>query len=247
MKVSIITTSFNSQKTILDTINSVNNQTYSNIEHIFVDGKSSDKTVEIIKNNSKRKKTLISEKDFGIYDAMNKGIINSSGDIIAILNSDDIYCDENSIKKVVDFFKKNKCEIAYSNMYIMCADLKKILRNVKSKNYSAGLFKRGWHPPHTSLFIKKTIYDEYGLFNTKYKIASDFDLMFRFIHLNKLKPKFIDNYLVMQRHGGESTKSFKNRLKGNFEILRSVIKSLSLTDLILFFPRRFIIKFKQNI
>ena len=247
MKVSIITTSFNSQKTILNTINSVNDQTYSDIEHIFIDGKSSDKTLTLIKKNSKRKKILISEKDSGIYDAMNKGIVNSSGDIIAILNSDDIYCDKNSIKKVVEFFKKNRCEIAYSNMYIMCADLKKILRYVKSKSYSEGLFKTGWHPPHPSLFVKKSVYEKHGLFNTKYRIASDFDLMFRFIHQKKIKPKFIDNYLVIQRDGGESTKSLKNRIKGNFEILRSIIRSLHPIELILFFPRRFIIKFKQNI
>ena len=177
---------------------------------------------------------------------MNKGINNSSGEIIAILNSDDIYVDNNCIKYIVEFFKKNKCDIAYSNMYFMDYSLKKIIRDYNSIPYSDGLFKKGWHPPHTSLFVKKCVYQRYGLFNTKYRIASDFDLMFRFIHLNKIKPKFFDKYLVIQRDGGESTKSLKNRLKGNFEILNSILFHLNIINLILFFPRRFFIKLKQN-
>ena len=107
MKVSIITTSFNSEKTILETIESVNNQTYSNIEHIFIDGLSTDNTLDIINENSKRSKIIISEKDNGIYDAMNKGILNSSGDIICILNSDDIYYDKNSVEILIDNLTSN--------------------------------------------------------------------------------------------------------------------------------------------
>ena len=127
MKVSIITTSFNSEKTILETIESVNNQTYSNIEHIFIDGLSTDNTLDIINENSKRSKIIISEKDNGIYDAMNKGILNSSGDIICILNSDDIYYDKNSVEILIDnLTSNNKHDIFFSNMLIKSYDLKNI-------------------------------------------------------------------------------------------------------------------------
>ena len=200
MKVSIITATYNSAKTIIDTILSVNSQDYEDIEHIIIDGKSKDNTLELIKNTPNRVVKIISEPDKGIYDAMNKGIALATGDIIGILNSDDFYTSSSVITDIVNTFQQGEYEGVYGNLeYVDENNTDKVIRYWKSKPYAKGLFKKGWHPAHPTFFVRKEVYDKYGKFNLKYKVG------------------YIPKTLVKMRLGGASNQSIKNIIKANKE------------------------------
>tara|TARA_B100000989_G_scaffold298640_1_gene288891 strand:+ start:4211 stop:4969 length:759 start_codon:yes stop_codon:yes gene_type:complete len=217
-KVSIITASYNSEATIKETIESVNIQTYPNIEHIFIDGSSTDKTLSIINSKSKRKKLVISEKDNGIYDAMNKGIELASGDIIGILNSDDIYANKNIISKIIaEFNLKNVDSLFGDLIYTKTNDLKYITRFWKSGNFKKNKFLFGWMPPHPTFFVKKSIYLKFGLFNLSFETASDYELMLRLLYKENISTTYMSEVLVKMRSGGKSNKSLYSWLKGNME------------------------------
>lgn len=215
MKVSIITATYNSSKTILDTLKSVSSQTYANIEHLIIDGLSKDDTLKVVSNFSGNPK-IISEKDNGIYDAMNKGITNSTGDIIGILNSDDYYSNEFIIEKVVKLFETTNCDLLYGDLvFIDENDKSKIKRVWKSGEYKHKDFLYGWMPPHPTFFVKKGVYEKYGLFNLNLGSAADYELMLRFMYKFKLKTSYLNEILVHFRIGGASTKNFKARIKAN--------------------------------
>lgn len=218
MKISIITATYNSSKTIKDTVVSVLNQKYTNIEHIIVDGNSQDNTLEIIQNITNRVTKIISEPDKGIYDAMNKGIDLVTGDIVGILNSDDFYSSDDIISDIIDVFQRTNCDAIYGDLeYIDANDSNKTIRHWKSKAYTKGLFKRGWHPAHPTFFVKKEIYEKYGNFNLKYRIAADYEIMLRFIEKNKIKTIYLPKTMVKMRTGGASNKSLKNIIEANKE------------------------------
>ncbi len=217
MKVSIITATFNSANTIVDTLESVRVQTYPTIEHIIVDGLSSDETLTIV-NNAQRIEQVVSEKDKGIYDAMNKGIALTNGDIIGILNSDDFYAHENVIQEVVEMFEKTGCDAVYGNLIFVHPDNpKKILRKWIAGGYDLNLFLKGWMPPHPTFFVKKSIYDQLGNFNIALRSSADYELLLRFLYVNKIKVEYLHDVLVHMRSGGQSTKSFSNRIKAHKE------------------------------
>jgi len=218
MKVSIITVVYNNEDTIKDAIESVLNQTYKNIEYIIIDGVSTDGTVEVIKSYGDKIDKFISEKDNGIYDAMNKGIKLASGDIVGILNSDDFYANNNIIEKVVKEFEDKKVDSVYGDLvYVNAKDTNKIVRYWKSKPYKKGLFTKGWHPAHPTFFVKKEIYDKYGIFNLDFKIAADYELMLRFLEKYQISNSYIPEIFVKMRLGGESNQSIKNIIKANIE------------------------------
>lgn len=220
MKISIITVCYNSQDTIRDTLESVLSQTYENYEYLIIDGKSTDSTLNIIKEYEKKfdgKLKYVSEKDNGLYDAMNKGIKMASGDIIGIINSDDILAHKNVFRKVIDKIKDN--DGVYSNLLMLDENLEKTYRLFKSKKMSK---KLGWHPPHPTLYIKKEVYGKYGYFDINYKIAADLDFMLRIIN-NDVKLKYINDYFVYMRAGGASTNGLKGYYK-NFKESYDVLK-----------------------
>ncbi|MBO1883930.1 glycosyltransferase [Capnocytophaga sp. Marseille-Q4570] len=218
MKVSIVTPTYNSAKTIVDTILSVNKQDYANIEHIIIDGGSKDNTLELIRNTPNRVKKIISEPDKGIYDAMNKGVALATGDIVGILNSDDFYNSNDVIAKVVKTFQEGEYEGVYGDLeYVDARNTNRVLRYWESKAYKEGLFKKGWHPAHPTFFVKKEVYDKYGNFNLKYKIGADYEIMLRFIEKNRIKVAYIPETLVKMRVGGASNQSIKNIIKANIE------------------------------
>ncbi|CAN5878955.1 glycosyltransferase family 2 protein [soil metagenome] len=222
MKVSIITASFNNADTIADTIRSVLAQDYPDIEYIIIDGGSSDETLKIADEFKTGISRLVSEKDNGIYFALNKGIEKSTGDIIAFLHADDIFADPNVITKVMQLFKEKNVESVYGDLhYVDRADTKKIIRNWKSGEYKHGLFSKGWMPPHPSFFLKKEMYTKFGTFNTSFRSAADYELMLRMLHKNKISTAYLPEVIVKMRVGGVSNASMKNRVKANREDKRA--------------------------
>jgi glycosyltransferase len=217
LKVSIITAAFNSEKTIYDTLQSVASQSYSNIEHIIIDGASKDSTLKVV-SEFNHLAQLISEPDNGIYDAMNKGIQLASGDIIGILNSDDVYNNEYVIQDVVDQFKSSKAEGIYGNLvFVDSINLEKIKRKWNAGNHSERKWLFGWMPPHPTFFVKRTVYQNYGLFDTSFSSSADYELMLRVIYKNKINVSYLNKILVKMRLGGKSTASINNRIIANKE------------------------------
>lgn len=217
MKVSIITACFHSANTILDTLNCIMNQSYPNIEHIIIDGGSSDDTMKIVDQFSHVTKK-ISEEDQGIYHAMNKGIAMATGDIVGILNADDIYAHTDVIKKVVDLFLDESIDAVYADLvFVDQHEPSKVKRIWKSGNYDIQQFYNGWMPPHPTFFVRKTVYEKFGNFNTRFSSAADYELMLRFLLKNKIKPAYLQETIVKMRQGGKSTSSLKNRLIANRE------------------------------
>ena len=175
MKISIITACFNSESTILDALNSLKSQEYKNIEHIVIDGASTDKTLEIINNNKIANSVIISEPDNGIYEALNKGIRASSGEIIGFLHSDDLYGNSKVLKNVADKFSQIRTDAVYGDLnYVRHADVGKIIRQWQTRDFSRDWFKYGWMPPHPTVFLKKDVYDRFGLFEETFKISGDY-------------------------------------------------------------------------
>ncbi len=218
MKVSIITSCFNSEKTIEDTIQSVVSQTYPNIEYIIIDGKSTDKTLEKVNNYRDKITKVVSEEDKGIYDALNKGINIATGDIIGFLHSDDIFAHSNVIENIVEMFQKTETSAVYADLhYVSRENTKKIIRNWKSGDYKYGMFLNGWMPPHPTVYIKKDIYNQFGIFNLDFKTAADYELMLRFFHKHKVKLTYLNEVTIKMRVGGESNATIKNRINANKE------------------------------
>ena len=241
--ISIITVCYNSESYIRDTIESVLNQTYDNIEYIIVDGESTDNTLDIIKEYEPKfngRMKWISETDKGIYDAMNKGINLAIGDIIATINSDDVYADNNVLENVIEVFNEEHCDACYGNVAMVKRDdLNQISRLWKtdSNKYFSQL-KYGWVPAHPSFFAKKRLYDEYGNFDLDFKIAADFDLICRFIEKNNIKLSYLDKTLVKMRIEGTSNNSLKAIYQGNKEAFLSLEKNGVFPYLIFLKPLR---------
>ena len=216
--ISIITISYNSVNTISDTLKSIENQTMQDFEYIIVDGGSTDGTLEII-NNCKRVDKVISEPDNGIYDAFNKGINNSTRDIIGFLNSDDVFYDENSLKIIIDSFDENiDCvfgDLVYKN------SRGRVTRIWKGSPFKKGSFRKSWMPAHPTFYCKKENYKKNGLYNDDYIIAGDFELMLRFFEKYDIKSKYIPKTLVNMRTGGISNQSIKNKFRILFEEFRA--------------------------
>lgn len=225
MKVSIITVCYNSEKTIKDTLESVLNQTYKNYEYLIIDGKSKDNTLKIVEEyipKFKGKLKIVSEKDNGLYDAMNKGIKKATGDIIGIINSDDILANRYVFETIIKSFEKNKCDGIYSNLNFL--DEKTMSKVERKFIAGSGNYKLGWHPPHPTLYLKKEVFDKFGYYNQKYRIAADYDFMLRIMKSNTLKLEYINETLVNMRTGGVSTngiKGYYKSFKESYQVLKN--------------------------
>ncbi len=216
MKISIITVCYNSASTIEDTIQSVAKQKYKDIEYIIVDGNSKDNTVDIIKQYDNVVSKWISEKDNGIYDAMNKGIGMATGEVIGILNADDIYTDEDVISNVIREFEDESVMGVYGDLkYVQKEDTSKIIRFWKSGEYKPGKFLNGWMPPHPTFYVRRSIYQKFGLYRLDMPSASDYEFMLRVIHVNQIKINYLPKVLVLMREGGKSNSSLTNRINAN--------------------------------
>jgi len=225
MKVSIITATYNSQETIEMCVKSVLAQTYSNIEYIIVDGGSKDNTLKIIKSltNNYQSVNIVSEPDKGIYDALNKGISKASGDVVGFVHSDDFLADEKSISLIVEVFLSQNVDGVYGNLhYVAFNDTNKIIRNWTSKPFKTRLLKQGWMPAHPTLYLRRSIYTEYGGFNLNYKIAADYDFILRIFKQINLKFFYLPKTIVKMRIGGASNRSLKNIILKSREDYRAI-------------------------
>lgn len=222
MKISIVTVTFNSSATVEETIQSVLAQDYPDKEYILVDGLSRDDTCRIIKKYEHQITRWVSEKDQGIYDAINKGVNMATGDVVAVLNSDDVYSGNSVLSKVMQRFLRTGCDAVYGDLvYVKRDNLNAIKRTWISGKYRDGDFLRGWMPPHPAFFVKKECYNRYGLFRTGFKTSADYELMLRFIHKHKIQLEYLPETLVKMRLGGQSNLSVKNRIEANREDRRA--------------------------
>ena len=227
MKVSIVTSVFNGATTIEDCINSVRSQTYPNIEHIIIDGCSTDGTIEIINNYKDAISKFISEPDQGVYDAMNKGIKLSTGDIVATLNSDDVYADETTVGWMMEFIQSNGLDAAYGDLvYVERNNTDEVRRFWKAGEYKMGAFYHGWVIPHPTFFCRKQVFEKYGYFNDKFQVAGDFELMLRFIEKHQITVGYLPKVIVKMRAGGKA-----NVLRGIFQGNREIIRSFRLNGI----------------
>lgn len=223
MKISIITATYNSATTIKDTLLSVNAQTYPNIEHIIVDGSSNDDTLDIVRKYGNRVSKVISEPDKGIYDAMNKGIEAATGDVIGILNSDDYFASSDVISMIASEFENDTTlKGVYTNLYYVRQDAPQtIVRHWVSKPFKEKSFFKGWHPPHPTLYLKREVYEKYGVFDLKFSLAADFELMLRFFERYKIETKYLPITTIRMRLGGATSKNWENVKKQNIECIKA--------------------------
>lgn len=209
MKISVITATYNSGSTLRDTIESVINQTYKDIEYIIVDGVSKDNTLDIAREYEPQfegKMRIISESDKGIYDAMNKGVAMATGDVVGILNSDDFYTSNDVLLQIKNTFETNDVDAIYGDIhFVNDGNLDKCIRYYSSKNFKTWKMRMGWMPAHPSFYCKKEIYTQYGAFDCSYKIGADFENLLRLLFVNKIKTKYIALDCVTMRTGGVST------------------------------------------
>ena len=198
-------------------MSSIASQSYSNIEHIIVDGLSSDNTIEIV-SQFPHVATCISEKDEGIYFAMNKGIEMATGDVIGILNADDVYAHNDVLSNVMALFENPSTDAVYGDLdFVDSNDISKVKRSWRSGAFKKNSFYEGWMPPHPTFFVRKNLYLNFGYFNTSLTSSADYELMLRLLEKNKITPTYLKDILVKMRYGGKSTASMKNRLVANYE------------------------------
>jgi glycosyltransferase involved in cell wall biosynthesis len=223
MKFSIITSSLNSANTISKTVASVFRQTYPDIEHIIIDGASTDDTLEKIRSGPNRIVKVISEQDRGIYDAINKGILNSDGDIIGLLHSDDEFGSDTIIAEIGSRFVQNSSDIVYGDLvYMSSKDPGRIIRYWKSRPFERSLINKGWMPPHPTMFIKRDAYLKYGLYDLRYRISSDYDLILRLMKIKELKFDYLPVVITKMRLGGVSNNKLENILLKSSEDYRII-------------------------
>tara|TARA_B100000768_G_scaffold171804_1_gene179437 strand:- start:155 stop:910 length:756 start_codon:yes stop_codon:yes gene_type:complete len=243
VKISIITVTYNSEKTIRTTLDSVAKQTWNDIEHIIIDGNSSDKTLEIVKKFP-HVSLVISEKDEGIYDAMNKGIRESSGDVIGFLNSDDWFYSNSVLAEIHNGFNLN-VDAVYGDLVFVKNELDKTPKRIWiSEPYKNKAFLLGWVPPHPTFYAKKSVYLQYGLFKSELMFAADFDIMCRFLEKESIVTKYLPGYKVKMRLGGATTKNITNIIKGNIEIFKS-LRANGLNPGPSFIIKKILLKMKQ--
>ena len=222
MKISIITVCFNSASTIVDALHSVAVQTYPDIEHLIIDGGSKDNTLSLIKEHGSHAAIVVSEKDAGIYDAMNKGLRLATGDVVGFLNSDDMLEHPDAIKCIAAGFSSSSLEAVYGDLvFVKPSDVSSVVRYWRPGAYIKGACTRGWMPPHPTFYVKRDLLMSIGGFDQQYKLQADFDLMLRLFEVRGMRSFYLNNTLARMRMGGATTGSLRNMIRGNLEAARS--------------------------
>lgn len=240
MRVSIITVCYNNATTIKDTIESVLRQSYEDIEHIIVDGASTDGTIEIINSYKRHVSQFISEEDNGMYEAMNKGIRMATGDVIGILNADDFFSADDVIEIMVGELNKSNTDAILGDVqFVKPDDINKVVRYYSSERFHPGSFKYGFMPAHPGFYVKRKYFEQFGYYKEDYQIASDYELLIRFLYRFKLSYRYIKKPIVTMRTGGVSNRSFKSRIVLNREILRACRENGIKTNLLNIYSKYF--------
>lgn len=222
LRISIITVCFNSELTIQDTIDSVASQTYGCVEHIVVDGGSKDSTMKIVRA-AQSVSVSVSERDQGIYDAMNKGIAMATGDVIGFLNADDMYAGPDVLEQIAKAFEDPDMDACYGDLvYVDPRDTGRIIRYWQSSPYVDGCFEKGWMPPHPTFFARRSVYERFGSFDCTHKLAADVELMMRLLAGHQISARHLSRVMVRMRIGGVTNKSLPNIFRQNREVMQAL-------------------------
>lgn len=225
MKISVITVCYNSAETIGHTLRSVREQTHGDIEHIIVDGGSNDNTLDVVKAEGPHVAKVLSERDNGIYDAMNKGIALASGEVVAFINADDFYASPAVLTTMAAAFEKSGADCCYGDLcYVSQVDPTRTVRYWCSSKFVLGSFENGWCPPHPTFFVRRAVYQRLGGFDLSFKFAADFELMARYLEAARISSCYVPEVLVKMRLGGTTSRSLSNIFKQNAEIRRALSK-----------------------
>lgn len=245
MKISVVTVVLNAASTINDALSSVASQNYCDVEHIVIDGGSTDGTLEILQQHEAIDR-LISEPDNGLYDAMNKGIQLATGDVIGLLNADDVYQHEAVLAEVAAAHADADLDACYADLvYVKSDDLNKVVRNWRSRTYEKGLCWRGWMPAHPTLFVKKRVYDQVGLFDTQLKYQADLEFCARAFELYAITSRYIPSLWVRMRLGGVTNNSLKTMVAGNWESYQALRRLGLKRNPIIYFSIKFASRLRQ--
>jgi glycosyltransferase involved in cell wall biosynthesis len=245
MKISVITAVLNGAQTLENTIESIHQQNHKDIEHIVVDGGSTDGTVEIAARHSDKIACFIPGPDHGIYDGMNKGIERATGDVIGFLNSDDYYSDNSVVDQINRVFQDQTVDACYADLlYVDGQNTDKVIRYFQSGEYRSGLFERGWIPAHPTFYARKEIYKKYGLFDSSLKFQADLEHTARVMAVHRVKTRYVSEIWVCMRTGGATNRSISNILKGNLESYRA-FKKLGLKVSPVYFATKFMMRVPQ--
>jgi glycosyltransferase involved in cell wall biosynthesis len=226
-KISLITVAYNAQNTIERCVTSVLRQKFNNIQYIVIDGGSTDDTVQIVNKYKDRIDVVVSEQDSGVYDAMNKGIALATGDVVGILNADDLYADDDVLNDVAAAFAEHETNIVYGDLDYIDQEGKTV-RKWRSGKYKSGMFNWGWMPPHPTFYSRRKLFNELGNYKLDYGSAADYELMLRFIHCNKTHIRYLNKVMVKMGIGGISNKSFGNRVQA----MRNDLKAMRNNDIL---------------
>jgi len=222
MKISVITVCRNAADTLGNTLRSVRSQTHPDVEHVLIDGASSDGTDAIIAMHGAHLAAVVSEPDNGLYHAMNKGIALATGDVVGTLNADDIYAHDDVLRRIAGIFSDPAIEACYGDLvYVARNDPGRVVRYWTSREFEPGLFARGWLPAHPTFFVRRSVYDVHGMFDLAYRYQSDFELTLRFLEVARIRSSYLPEILVRMRMGGTTNNSIGNIIRGNLESYRA--------------------------
>ncbi len=223
MKISVITVTYNCATTVSQALASVAAQDYEDVEHVIVDGASCDGTWMVIQSRRSPRVVAFSEPDRGIYDALNKGIARSSGHIIGFLHADDLFADARVLSSVAEAMRDPSVHAVYGDLeYVRNDDVRRVIREWRSRPFSVGLLKRGWMPPHPTLYVRRSVYERLGGYDTNYRIAADYEFILRLFSTPGLRTVYIPRVLVRMRAGGISNRSLGNLIRKSAEDYRAL-------------------------
>lgn len=223
MKISVVTAVFNREGTIRAAIESVQSQSYQNVEHVIQDGGSKDGTLKVVREMATNETKLLSESDEGIYDAINRGIVRASGDVIGLMHSDDLFAGPDVLEHIADAFASSNIDGVYGDLqYVASDNPDRIIRYWRSGQYHPDLLRKGWMPPHPTLYLRREVFERQGLYDTSFDIAADYDAMLRYLVKGNIHLAYIPKVLVKMRVGGESNRSLERILRKSREDLRAI-------------------------
>ncbi len=223
MRISVVTAVYNRANTIGDALASVQAQSHGVAEHLIQDGGSTDGTLGVIEARRTAETSLVSELDTGIYDAINKGICRATGDVIGVMHSDDFFAHNHVLERVADLFRKDDVAGVYGDLdYVSAEDPGKVIRRWRSGHYCRSKLRRGWMPPHPTLYLRREVFENYGLYDTDFQISADYDAILRYLWIGSSRLAYLPEVMVRMRLGGESNRSVGQMIRKSREDYQAI-------------------------